>query len=78
MRVYNGNKFASDDATLASIRVADSKIIRRCEFKVNGNMLVGNFENKMKEEFGIRVQIASPDDTYLVDNKLTLSEAGRL
>ena len=78
LRVYSGNSnvFASDEATLASIRIKGLK--SKGEFTVNGNMLVGNFENKMKEEFGIKVQIASPNNRYLVDNGITLSAAGRL
>ena len=76
LRVYSGNRFAPDDATLASIRTPGLK--SKGEFSVNGRMLVGNFENKMKAEFGIRVQIASPDNSYLVSNGITLSAAGRL
>ena len=76
LRVYSGNRFAPDDATLASIRTPGLK--SKGEFSVNGRMLVGNFENKMKEEFGIKVQVASPDDKFLVDDKLSLSAAGRL
>ena len=76
LRVYSGSSFASDEATLASIRIKGLK--SKGEFTVNGNMLVGNFENKMKAEFGIRVQIASPDNSYLVSNGITLSAAGRL
>lgn len=43
LRVYNGKKFADDDATLASIRKEDAK---GGEVKINGKMLVGNFEKK--------------------------------
>jgi hypothetical protein len=74
LRVYNGQRFADDDATLASIRKEDAK---GGEVNVNGNMLVGNFEDKMLEEFGIKVQVASPDDSTLVDNKLSLSKSGK-
>ena len=45
LRVYNGVKFADDDATLASIRQGDAK---GGELKVAGNIKVGNFEEKMK------------------------------
>ena len=55
LRVYNGKKFADDDATLASIRKEDAK---GGEVKINGKMLVGNFEKKILEEFGIRIQVA--------------------
>lgn len=74
LRVYSGQKFADDDATLASIRKDDAK---GGEVKVNGNMLVGNFEDKILEEYGIKVQVASPDDSKLVDNKLSISKSGQ-
>jgi hypothetical protein len=74
LRVYVGQKFADDDATLASIRKDDAK---GGEVKANGNMLVGNFEEKILEEFGIKVQVATPDDSALVDNKLSLSKSGK-
>jgi hypothetical protein len=74
LRVYNGKKFADDDATLASIRTSETK---GGELKVNGNMLVGNFEKKVLEEFGIIIQVSTPDDSKLSDNSLTLSSSGR-
>ena len=62
LRVYNGQKFADDDATLASIRKGDAK---GGEVKINGKMLVGNFEKKILDEFGIKIQVANPDDSKL-------------
>ena len=50
LRVYKGKQFADDDATLASIRVGD---VKGGELKCAGNLKVGNFENKMKELFGV-------------------------
>jgi hypothetical protein len=74
LRVYNGKKFADDDATLASIRKSDTK---GGDLKVKGNILVGNFEKKVMEEFGITIQVASPDDSKLADNSATLSASGK-
>ena len=74
LRVYNGQKFADDDATLASIRKGDAK---GGEVKINGKMLVGNFEKKILEEFGIRIQVASPDDSKLADDSITLTASGK-
>lgn len=74
LRVYNGKKFADDDATLASIRKEDAK---GGEVKINGKMLVGNFEKKILEEFGIRIQVALPDDSKLVDDSVTLTASGK-
>jgi len=72
LRVYDGRSFADENATLASIRKGDSK---GGEFSHKRNMKVGTFENKMIELFGIKVQIAGSDDSYLCDNDLTLAGA---
>lgn len=74
LRVYNGMKFADDDATLASIRAKDAK---GGELTVRGNMQVGNFEDKVKELYGIKVQVANADDSKLADNSITISAAGK-
>ena len=74
LRVYKGSKFADDDATLASIRGEGAK---GGEFTCAGNMFVGTFEDKIKEIFGIKVQVATPDDSALADNKISLSASGK-
>lgn len=74
LRVYKGVGFADDDATLASIRAEGAK---GGEVKVVGNMKVGNFEDKMKEVFGIKVQVANADDSALASNSVTISAAGK-
>ena len=74
LRVYKGVGFADDDATLASIRQGDAK---GGELKVSGNIKVGNFEEKMKEIFGVKVQVANSDDSKLSSNDISISAAGR-
>jgi hypothetical protein len=74
LRVYKGQSFAADEATLASIRAEGCK---DGEFTLRANTLVGNFEEKMQEMFGIKVQVADADDKKLVDNALTLGAVGR-
>lgn len=78
LRVYKNasckGPLADDDATLASIRAEGYK---GGDFAVKGNMLVGNFEKRVANLFGIGVQVASPDDEHLVDNSLTLSASGK-
>jgi len=74
LRVYNGAKHADDSATLASIRKEGAK---GGDLTINGNMQVGNFEKKFEEVFGIKVQVASPNDSKLVDNSLTISASGK-
>lgn len=74
LRVYNGARYADDDDTLASIRKGDAK---GGEFEVNGNMHVGTFEKKVMEEYGVKVQVATPDDSELSDNGISLSQSGK-
>ena len=75
IRVYDGKKFADDNATLASIRTGDTK---GGDLKCAGNMQVGNFETKIKELFGIIVQVVDKEDKRLIDNSMTLSKASEV
>ena len=74
LRVYHGAGFAKEDATLASIRKAD---VKGGELAVKGNMQVGNFEKKVLEMYGIKVQVANADDSKRADNSVTLVAAGK-
>lgn len=74
LRVYKGKQFADGDLTLASIRGDGAK---GGEFSCRGNLLVGNFEKKMKDAFGITVQVANPDNTKLSDDNMTMTAAGK-
>ena len=74
LRVYNGQKFADDDATLASIRKNDAK---GGDVKINGNMLVGNFYKKILDEFGIKLQVAYIYNTKLISDSITLTASGK-
>lgn len=75
LRVYNGKRFADEEATLASIR--DDEGAKGGELTCGGNLLVNNFEAKMKEIYGITVQVASADNSKLVANDITLAAAGK-
>ncbi|MDO4971654.1 MAG: hypothetical protein Q4E41_06105 [Bacteroidales bacterium] len=74
LRVYSKKHFAPEDATLASIREGNAP---GGELKVGGNMQVGNFEKKVKELYGIEVQVANAADSALADNSKTLVGAGK-
>lgn len=74
LRVYNGAKFADDDATLASIRKGDAK---GGDVKAHGATKVGNFEKSILDNFGIKIQVSTPDDSKLVSDDLTLSASGK-
>lgn len=68
LRVFKGSKFADENATLASL--SDKKVE---DFSAKSNMLVGNFEQRFENATGLKVQIATPDDTVLVNNSAPLS-----
>ena len=70
LRVYNGKELADENATLASIRKDDAK---GGELVCRASRTVGKFEQEMKEVFGIRVQVASPDDYVLALDGITLA-----
>jgi hypothetical protein len=73
IRVYNGKKFADDDATLASIRAKDAK---GGDISVVGQTKVGNVENAFKEEMGITIQIENKEGG-LADNNVTLGSLSK-
>lgn len=79
LRVYNDvtcrGEYADDNATLASIRTEGAK---GGEFSVKGNMHIGNFEKKVADLFGIGIQVANANDSELIDNNITLSQAATL
>ncbi|MCI0500629.1 MAG: hypothetical protein L0Y61_02635 [Epsilonproteobacteria bacterium] len=72
IRIYDGKKFADDDATLASIRKKD---IKGGEFSPKKNTKVGNLEDKFMDLFGLKIQVTGSDESYLCNNDLTLAKA---
>lgn len=77
LRVYttiNCVRPADEDATLASLRKDGCK---GGSISVKGNLLVGNFEKKVAELYGIGVKVANKLDTALAKDDITLAAAGR-
>lgn len=77
LRVYtttNCKANADDESTLSSLMSGGAK---GGEMTVGGNLRVGNFEKKISELYGIGVQVATPDDSKLSDNDITLAAAGK-
>ena len=72
LRVYDGREFADPSQTLGQVR---KKKGSGKALSVAKNMKVGNLEDKFEEEFGLKVQVAGSDDSYLCDNNLTLNAA---
>lgn len=77
LRVYTtpgGKSPADDEKTLKEIQAAGAK---GGELSVGSNMRVGNFEDKVRELYGIGVQVANKDNSKLADNDITLAAAGK-
>ena len=72
IRIYDGREFADPDQTLSQVR---KKKGGGKALSVAKNMKVGNLEDKFDEEFGLKVQVAGSDDSYLCKNELTLNAA---
>ena len=70
LRVYDGRELADDKATLAAIRKGDAK---GGELVCRASRTVAKFKEEMLEVFGIKVQVASPDDWVLVLDGITLA-----
>jgi len=76
LRLYDGNSFASDDDKVADIA---KNIVKRGEgVSANGNLAVKTFEKRMKDVYGIRAQVATKDDSDLVDNDISLTDSGKV
>lgn len=79
LRVYNGNnagrgaRFADDKLQLGTVSDEKGAIKAGSEFEVTEGMTVGEFEKAFQEAFDIAVQIASADNTKLLDNNLKLA-----
>lgn len=74
LRVYNGRSIADENDTLSAIRKEGTN---GGELTVKGNILVGNFEKKVLEMYGIKVQVATADNTKLAADDITIAAAGR-
>ncbi len=69
VRVYNGVRFADEDATLASVRIDGHAGGSECE--LHGNMKVKTAEDAVKDALGIKIQVEDGDGE-LADNGVTL------
>ena len=72
LRIYQGRSSADPTQTLAQVRKTKGT---GKALAVAKNMKVGNLEDKFEAEFGLKVQVAGSDDSYLCDNDLTLNAA---
>ena len=72
LRVYDGRALADTDQTLAQARKHKGS---GSGLSVAKNMKVGNLERKFEVEFGLKVQVAGSDDSYLCNDDFTLNAA---
>ena len=72
LRIYDGRSHASDSDTVGS--VAKKTIKRGSEVRANGNLLVKTFEKSIKDTYGIRVEVATSDDSKLADDNCRLRD----
>ena len=72
LRVYDGREFADPSQTLSKVRKTKGS---GKALSVAKNMKVVNLEDKFEKEFGLKVQVAGSDDSYLCKNALTLNAA---
>ena len=75
LRVYTGmgTKPADDSETLASARHNNERPKGDGAVDLHGNMLVKTVEDRFMAEIGVKVQIATADDSKLADNNAKLS-----
>ena len=72
MMVEVGSLEALDVLSTAASVIAEGEVL---QLSVAKNMKVGNLEDKFEEEFGLKVQVAGSDDSYLSNDNLTLNAA---
>ena len=71
LRVYSGRSQVNNDITLSEAGLTNEGV-----FNCRGNMLVGNFINKMMEDYGLKVKVYTCDEWVAVLDGLTLSASG--
>ena len=75
LRIYKGKKFADGATKISELSKTENST---GELELGARSRVENVEAYFIETFGITVQISNADDTKLADNKMTLTQAGKL
>lgn len=68
LRVYNGNKCCTGDEKVADLVSATGT------YECRGSKTVAGFINDIKEQFGLKVKVASSDDWVLALDNMTLAK----
>jgi hypothetical protein len=79
LRVYKGNQFADGDQTFAALNKRTSAKIKSSsdDISIKSSMTVKEFENVIKDHYGLKVQVADEFNRYLINDKYTLGQASR-
>jgi len=72
LRVYKGQHFADKETRLGDLSEAASGT-----FICKRGLIVEDFEKAFFEKFGVKVQVATPDNSALSKNDATLVAAGK-
>lgn len=76
LRVKDGGRKADESATVASIRKESDN--KSGAFALNPEMTVGDFKAKMLSDFGLKVEVGTPDDWVSVPDGITLGQLREL
>lgn len=79
LRVYKGNQLADSSLTIAGLNLKVSNKInsKGDDLIIKSSMKIGDFEEIIKNHYGLKVQVADEFNTYLVRNQYTLGQASR-
>ena len=72
LKVYNTqNHFVDDDALISAVRHTND-IDKSGEISINPEWTIDEFEKKIMETYGVKVQVYTPDESKLADNNIKL------
>jgi len=71
LRVKDGGKKADESATIASISKGKNT---NGVMQLNAEMTIGDFKSKMFSDFGLKVDVGTPDDWVSVPNGIILGQ----
>ena len=79
LRIYKGKQFADPDFTIAALdrRTSTDIDASNYDITIKASMKAGDVERQIKDAYGLTVQVANEYNTYCLNNKYTLGQAGR-
>ena len=79
LRVYKGKQFADPKMTISQLdkRTENKITANKKDIVIKASMNAGDFENEIKDVYGLTVQVADEFDRNLINNKYTLGQASR-